>query len=114
MADKFELEVPFTSRFKATRLYIQDGDAFFGLWNPPEVEIDGGEEEVLVQDGEDGQLDLFADRFYGDRRLWYFIAQANAIDFPPEQVVPGMKLIIPRYERVRAALLKAASRTEGV
>lgn len=112
MATDFELEVAFTSRFKNTRLFIKDGRAFFGLWEPPPVELDGDEDEVEVRLGEEGQLELFALRFYRDKTLWYVIAQANHIDFPFEQVVPGMRLVIPKPGRVRAALLRALSRQQ--
>ena len=113
MATRFELEVEFTSRFKGTRLFIRDGQAFFGLWEPLPVDLDGDEEEVEVQLGEEGQLELFALRFYRDKTLWHVIAQANHIDFPFEQVIPGMRLVIPKPGRVRAALLLALSRQQG-
>jgi len=107
---KYELEMDYTSPYKATRLYIKDGKAFFGRWKPFDVQIDGDEPEVIVEQGQEGQLDLFAHELYGDRRLWRVIAQANKIDFPLEQVVPKLKLIIPKPEHVQAALLKATAR----
>lgn len=112
MATRFELDVPFTSRFKSTRLFVQNGRAFFGLWEPLNVELDGDEEVIEVQLGEEGQLELFADRAYGDKTLWHVIAEANKIDFPFEQVVPGLRIIIPKFGRVRAALLRALSRQQ--
>ena len=104
MADTFELEVGATNPYIITRLYQQDGRAFFGIWNPPEVRIDGDEEIITVRMGEEGQLDLFARRVYGDRRLWRVIAQANRIGFPLRDVTAGMKLIIPKFVNVQAAL----------
>lgn len=112
MAERFELEVEFTSRFKGTRLFISQGRAFFGLWEPLPVELDGDEEEFEVQLGEEGQLELFALRAYEDKTLWHVIAEANHIDFPFEQVVPGMRLTIPKDSKVRAALLRALARQQ--
>lgn len=109
MADRFELSVAFTNRFKATRLFITQGRAFFGLWDPLPVELDGDEEEFEVKLGEEGQLELFALRAYGDKTLWHVIAEANHIDFPFEQVAPGQRLVIPKASKVRAALLRALS-----
>ncbi len=107
MAQRIELEVAFTSRFKGTRLFVKDGRSFYGLWEPLPIELDGTEEEIEVQLGEEGQLELFALRVYEDKTLWHVIAQANRIDFPFEQVVPGMKIVIPKESRVRAALKRA-------
>lgn len=108
--NEFELEPEFTSRFKQTSLFVKGGKAFFGLWNPPPVRIDGDEERIRVEDGREGQLDLIAFEVYGDRALWWAIGQANQIDFPLEQVVPGLELIIPKLANVRAALLATVTR----
>jgi hypothetical protein len=105
-----ELDQDFTSPYKRTRLFVKKGRAFFGIWNPPPVLLDGDEEQVLVEPGFEVQLDLFADAVYGDRRLWRVIAQANHIDFPLRDVVAGMKLIIPKPAHVFAALLATTSR----
>lgn len=111
MAERpLEVEVDFTDPYKRTSVFIKDGKTFYGLWNPIEVELDGDEEEYTVPQGLQGQLDLIADEFYEDRRLWRIIAHANKIDFPHEDVVAGMTLVIPKPEKVRAALLAAGAR----
>ena len=110
VASPIELEQPFSSPYKRTRLFVRRGRSFFGIWNPPPVPLDGDEEQVVVEPGFEGQLDLFADAVYGDRRLWRIIAQANRIDFPLRDVVAGMKLIIPKAARVFAALLATTAR----
>jgi len=114
MTEQFELDLPFNSRLKATSLFIKSGRAFFGIWNNMSIPMDGDEEEYVVQEGEEGQLELFALRAYGDgnHTLWWVIANANQIDFPLEQVVPGTRLKIPKPDNVMSALLSAAKRGE--
>jgi len=101
----FELPVDFTSPYKRTRLLIKDGRAFFGIWRPLDVQMDGDEEEFIVQRGLEGHLDLIAFVVYGERRLWRVIAQENLIDLPIEQVTVGRRIVIPKPANVRAALL---------
>jgi hypothetical protein len=113
-AEQFELELDFTSPYKQTRLLIQRGRVFFGRWRPFDVEVTGEEEEYVVREGQEGQIDLIAEEFYGDRRLWRVIAQANKIDFPLEDVTPGTKLRIPRLADVQAALLATVARAARV
>jgi len=110
MAETYELELDLNDRFQRSRVFIKGGHAFFGLWRPLNLVLDGDEDEILVQDGLDGQLGTYAEEFYGDERLWWVIAQVNLIDFPPEQVVPGLRLVIPKSEAVNAALLATVTR----
>jgi hypothetical protein len=110
VADQIELELDFTNPYKLSRLFIKGGRAFFGIWNPPPVPLEGDEEQVIVEQGMEGQLDLIAHAIYGDRRLWRIIAQANKIDLPLRDVVAGMRLVIPKPALVRAALLATTTR----
>ena len=109
-SQRFELEVAFTSPYKGTKLYIKAGRAFFGRWRPPPVTLDGDEDEDIVMEGQEGQLDTFATKHYGDRTKWRIIAQANLISHVHEEVVPGLRLIIPKLVNVEAALLKTQAR----
>ncbi len=111
--EPYELELEFTS-YKRTRLFVQNGRAFFGVWRPIEVEIDGDEEYVIVQRGLEGHLDLIAHEVYQDRRLWRVIAHENQIDFPLEEVTVGRRIMIPKPANVRAGLLAAGARLEEV
>lgn len=110
MASPIELELDLTSPLSRTSALVDRGRAFFGIWEPPPVKLDGDEAQVVVPPGMGGQLDLFADSEYSDRALWWVIAQANKIDFPLRDVVPGMVLIIPKLENVLAALLATSAR----
>jgi len=99
-----DIDLEFTSPYKRTQVFLKDDRLFFGLWDPLDVQIDGDEVEVEIQDGVDGFLDLLAHQYYKDRRLWRVIAQANRIDLPLRDVVPGMRLIIPKITHVSQAL----------
>ena len=106
----FEIDLDPVNPYVATALFSKDGKVFFGIWNPPPGRIDGDEKEVIVQEGQEGQLDLLADAEYSDRRLWRVIAQANQIDLPLRDVKPGMRLKIPKLSNVNAALQAFARR----
>jgi len=108
----FELEAEFTSPYKRTQLFIQEGRAFFGLWRPPVVSIDGDEERIAIPMGLEGHLDLVAQVTLGDRRFWRAIAQVNQIDYPLEEVRVGDRIVIPRVSAVRAAYQQALGRAQ--
>lgn len=112
MSDRVELEQNFSSPFKSTKLYIKGGRAFFGLWRPPEVRLDGDEEQLIIEQGNEGQLDLVAQQVYGDRALWYVIAHANQINFPLRDLPSGRRIVIPKLANVNAALLAARGRQQ--
>jgi hypothetical protein len=106
----FEREPAFDDRFKASRLFIKGGKAHFGIWRQLDVVMDGDEEEIIVQEGMEGQLDTFAQAAYQNRALWPVIASTNLIDFPMEQVTVGRRIRIPKPARVAAALQAATAR----
>ena len=107
---QFELDLPFTSFYKETPLYIRDGVAFFGRWRPPTIQLDGDEERVIVDGSHVGDLNRYAYEYYGDASLWKAIAHVNQINYPIEEVVQGLTLIIPKIENVFAALQAAEDR----
>lgn len=41
------------------------------------------------------QWDLLAWKAYGDESLWWIIADANGVDDPLQELVPGTTLVIP-------------------
>lgn len=108
----FEIGLDPTNPYVATDIFSIGGKVFFGIWNPPDVQIDGDEKQVIVQQGGEGQLDLIADAEYDDRRLWRVIAQANKINLPIRDLKPGMTIIIPKLAHVNAAL-QAFARIAG-
>lgn len=114
MNQRIEQEQPFTSPYKQTRLYLQRGRLFFGRWRPINIPESGQEEEFIVREGQEGQLDLIAEAFYGDRALWRVIAHFNQIDFPLEDLTPGTVLRIPRLADVLAGLQETLARSARV
>jgi hypothetical protein len=114
MMATFDVNLDPTNPYVATPIYSKGGKIFFGIWVPPPVQIDGDEKQVVIQQGLDGQLDLIADAEYGDRRLWRVVAQANKIDLPLRDLVPGMKIIVPKAANVYAALQIQAQRAGAI
>ena len=113
-AERFELELDFTDPYKQTRLLIQNGRVFFGRWRPFDITLTGEEEEFIVREGQEGQLDLISDAFYGDRRYWRVLAHLNRIDLPLEDLPPGTTLRIPPLSVVQAALQQTLARAARV
>jgi nucleoid-associated protein YgaU len=64
--------------------------------NLPQVSAPVNENTYTLQDGE-GLWDV-AVKFYGDGFKWIDIAKANGLENNPENVAPGMKLIIPKLQ----------------
>ena len=48
----------------------------------------------IVKEGD--RLDLLAHTYYGDPTKFWLICDANQTMFPPELLVPGKRIIIPR------------------
>ena len=101
---KFELRPAFTSRHKQTALYMKGGKAFYGVWKSPDIKMEGDEKEIIVTTDQEGQLDLYAYNEYGDRSLFWAIAYVNNIQSISDEVVAGMRLKLPHYDNVKAAL----------
>lgn len=110
----FELELEFTDPYKRSQLFIQSGRAFFGLWRPPEIVLDGDEERIAIPMGLEGHLDIIAQIALGDRKYWRAVAHVNRIDFPLEEAKAGDRIIIPKVEAVRAAYQQTGGRVQEV
>lgn len=64
--------------------------------NLPEISATVNQNSYTLQEGE-GLWDV-AVKFYGDGFKWIDIAKANGLENNPENVAPGMKLIIPKLQ----------------
>lgn len=113
MARPFELSLKFQDPYKRTALFIQDGRAFFGLWRPPAIQVDGDEERITVPLGMEGSLDIIAQVTLGSRDFWRAIAQVNKIDYPLEEVKVGDEIIIPKLQYVRAAYQQTGGKAQA-
>lgn len=104
MADVNTFEFEPTSRHQLTNVYRRGGRLHFGIFKAPDIKLDGDEETIAVTEATKGNLDILAYNAYGDRRFFWAIGLVNKISNPPDDVVPGVNLIIPKLERVLEAL----------
>ncbi|MEM2159678.1 MAG: hypothetical protein QXN55_01835 [Candidatus Nitrosotenuis sp.] len=91
-------------KLKSSR-YVQGGVTEFGsigleVWEPKELDLDSTDLEYTVENFYEGRLDLIANAFYKTPRLWWFLAQYNAILDPITEITPGRVLRIPSMERI--------------
>lgn len=105
---KIEIRLPFTSRFKKTIPYTEQGRTYFGLWKKPDIILEGDEKVITISSDQEGQLDLIAEKEYDDRSLFWAIASVNGIRSVTDEVVSGLKIIIPHLENIRVALLDSS------
>lgn len=73
-------------------------------WERAVLTPDFTDREYSVEARHAGRLDIIAHLFLGDTRLWWLIAQFNAVLDPFHEIVEGRILRIPTKERVRAML----------
>lgn len=83
------------SRFAWQDVYIRDGRKFWGTWEPVSIPQSASDRYVTVTDATAGRLDLLSYEAYGTPELWWVIAEANLIFFPPEQLVSGSTIRVP-------------------
>ncbi len=101
---RFVPQETFESRFKLTELLLDAGRARYGLWEPPDIRILGGEFRHIVAVFEENRADLISQQFYGTVDLWWAIMHVNNIFLPIRDLFAGLTLIIPFREEVDAAL----------
>jgi hypothetical protein len=73
-------------------------------WERTNFTLDDSDETYVVDMKSQHRLDLIAQVFYGDTKLWWFIAQYNAILDPYSEVGIGRVLQIPTKSRTLAML----------
>lgn len=95
------------SRFKMTELLIDGGRLRYGLWEPPDIEITGGEPTFTVPPELEHRPDLVSHRAYRTVDLWWAIMQVNNIFLPIRDLRAGTTLIIPFRSSIEAALQRA-------
>jgi hypothetical protein len=96
-----------TSRFRLTELLVDEGRLRYGLWDPPEIRLLGGEPTFTVPPEMEQRPDLIANQFYGDVELWWAIMWVNNILLPIRDLVAGMTIVIPSKDEVDRALIRA-------
>lgn len=73
-------------------------------WERASFREDGSDRLYVIEARFEGRLDQIAQVFLGDSRLWWFIAQYNAILDPYVEVSEGRILRIPTTDRVLSML----------
>ncbi len=68
-------------------------------WERSNFRLDGSDRFYVVQEKYAGRLDMIAQDFLDDSRLWWFIAQYNAVLDPYGEIFPGRVLRIPTKDR---------------
>jgi len=88
-----------SSRYIDTEILRYDSKDCFDLWKRVSEILHSDDSlnflEHTVNSPEVGCLDLIADRYYNNERLWWFIAAFNNIIDPVADMYPGQTLKIP-------------------
>lgn len=85
------------SRYFGTALLEDAGIVFRATYPLKSIELADTDVFTRVRADEVGRLDLVAKRVYNNPKLYWFIAQANEIINPIEDVLVNTPLRIPKY-----------------
>jgi hypothetical protein len=94
------------TRLRFYDLALVGGVEFWDFNELPDLPVLNDDQYYQVQSND--RIDLLAQRFYGDARLWWVIAAANDIELLPVHLVDGLKLRIPSKAFVQQQLFKKA------
>jgi hypothetical protein len=92
-----------------TPLVAKGGIEYFDIWEP--INFPESDDDIIhkVIETEVGRLDLIANRYYNNPNLWWVIAHANKVEDIFEEIILGVRLRIPSFDRVRTVLNSAAT-----
>jgi hypothetical protein len=93
-----------SSRMLITPLLKEGNSEYFDIWEP--VNFPEADDDIIhrVTEIEVGRLDLIAVQYYNDPNLWWIIAHANKVEDIFEEIIPGIRLRVPSFDRVRLIL----------
>lgn len=96
-----------TPLFTENRVFNDDTQgtvSFFGIWNPPNIQVDASiDRHHVITESDIGRLDILSYNYYGTPSLWWVIAHVNNIINPINDIIPGEILIIPSPDNVYSA-----------
>jgi len=95
-----------TSRLAFADLLVLDGVEFWDTLVLPDSIPQQDDTQHIVSSND--RIDLLADRYYQDARLWWVIAWANGLDIIPTDMKENAQLRIPSKSYVVNTLLKKA------
>lgn len=81
------------SRLQFADLGVIDGVESWEMFEPPAILEQADDTTYTVTDGD--RIDLIANKFYGNPRLWWIVAVANDLDDLPTDLYGGRLLRIP-------------------
>jgi hypothetical protein len=92
-----------TSRFRDSKIYTDPitGIDFYETYQVHNFPPSPNDLYHEVAPGEEGRLDLITFRYYGNPALWWAIADANSLSFPPTDIVVGLVLRIPALQTIQ-------------
>lgn len=73
-------------------------------WERVNLEPDDTDTTYVIESKSEGRLDLIAKAYLDDSRLWWLIAQYNAILDPYNEIIEGRVLRIPSKSRAQSML----------
>jgi len=99
------------SRYVDSDLITENDVKFFSIWTRIK-EIKTSTESInflehTIQQSEVGCLDILADRYYNNQRLWWYIAAFNNIINPIEDMFVGQTLKIPSLTYLQTFLARS-------
>ena len=80
-------------------------------WQRAVIPTDSTDFYYTVEQSVEGRIDLIANQFLGEPRLWWIIAMLNNILDPHNEIRTGTVLLIPTAERAKSLL---SGKTGGV
>ncbi len=86
---------PAISRYSDTELFEESGVVFRNTYERKRLESSLEDKIIKVRAKEEGRLDLIAQRYYGNPKLYWLIAEVNYILDPINEVTVGRELRIP-------------------
>lgn len=84
-----------TSRFRSVRTLRDGANEFFETYDFHQFPEGLEDSYHTVLSGQEGRLDLIAFEHYRNPALWWVIAEANDLSFPPTDVIAGLVLRVP-------------------
>ena len=106
------VRIPTTSELVSMDLIERGGVSFFGNWRPPTIPPAADDRVMEVPAAYEGQLDTLAFTLYGDRALFWVIAQRNGINDIQSEAIAGRTLIVPSALTVQRVLSVAQARAK--
>lgn len=97
------------SVLRPTSRYVSGGDTEVNnvaleWWERAVIVTADDDTAYVVQKSFEGRIDLIAEAFLSDTRLWWVIAQFNNILDPFAEIKEGTVLYIPSTDRVKSIL----------